>query len=70
MAKKEKPDERDAEISAATSVPGYTKQQFLSSEQYTFQQKDVLNALLKDGERYSTQQVSKMIEKFLNKEVC
>lgn len=56
-------------MSKKESAPMFTKQQFLASDKFSTRQKDVLNALLKDGEKYSTQQVEQMVKEFLAKEV-
>ncbi|ASS76818.1 hypothetical protein CIG75_18975 [Tumebacillus algifaecis] len=49
--------------------PRYTKEQFLSSKQFTAAQKDVLVAVLRDGETYTTEQAKRMVEVFLRTEV-
>lgn len=46
----------------------YTKEQFLASKQFTLAQKDVLNALLRDEETYTTEQVKSLATEFLLKE--
>lgn len=46
----------------------FVKQQFLSSKQFSSSEKDLLHALLVDGEVYTTDQVKKTIRDFLNKE--
>ncbi|EHQ88285.1 hypothetical protein [Desulfosporosinus youngiae] len=45
----------------------YTKQQILQSKKYP--QKDVLNALLEDGQRYTQEEVLELLDNFLKKEV-
>lgn len=57
MAKKE-------EVQATKA---YTRQQILQSRKYP--QKDVLNALLKDGQRYTQEEVLELLDDFLKKEV-
>lgn len=57
MAKKE-------EVQVAKA---YTKQQILQSKKYP--QKDVLNAILNEGEKYTHDQVQITLEEFLKKEV-
>lgn len=54
---------------AAVANHGFNKQQFLRSEQFDAHQKDVLNALLNDGETYTVDQVVKMIAQFMKREV-
>lgn len=49
------------------ATPTYTKQQFLSSKRFTPQQKDVLHALLEEGNAYSDAQVKKLIDDFMKK---
>ena len=46
--------------------PVYSKEQLLHSKQFA-QQKDLLNALLAEGE-YSVEQVKKTVEEFLKRE--
>ncbi len=46
--------------------PVYSKEQLLHSKQFV-QQKDLLNALLAEGE-YSVEQVKKTVEEFLKRE--
>ncbi|WP_018306339.1 hypothetical protein [Desulfitobacterium hafniense] len=55
MAKKAEPAER-----------AYSKAQILQSKRY--QQKDVLSALLKDGQQYTLEEVSRVLNEFLAKE--
>jgi hypothetical protein len=49
--------------------PTYSKEQFLASNRFTGAQKDVLNALLVNGESYSNAKVIEMINEFLEMEV-
>ncbi|WP_258959226.1 hypothetical protein [Paenibacillus tyrfis] len=51
------------------SLPAFTKQQFLESQLFTAQQKDLLNALLQDEETYTTDEVKQQIEQYLKKAV-
>jgi len=51
-------------IAAAT---GYTKEQYLASELYR-KHRDILAALLTDGETYTKDQVARTIEDHLKKE--
>lgn len=48
---------------------GYTKEQFLKSKRYKGVQKDVLNVILKDDERYTHKQVEKLISDFGKRKV-
>lgn len=48
----------------AEKTKKFYKEQFLKSENYK-NQKDLLNALLKDGEKYSKTDVEKIIKKYL-----
>lgn len=45
----------------------FTKQQFLGSSKYA-QHQDVLNALLKDDQTYTTEKVNQLLDGFLEKE--
>jgi hypothetical protein len=49
--------------------PTFTKDQFLESKRFTPQQKDVLSALLKEGEEYSNDQVVTIVDEFHRKVV-
>ena len=49
--------------------PAYTKGQFLASNQFTPIQKDVLRAILKDGETYTIDQAQKLIEHYAQRKV-
>lgn len=62
-------DDAKETTSMKTKAPTYTKEQFLSSKQFNSTQKDVLHALLKDGESYTMDQVKKLVQEFLKKEV-
>lgn len=50
------------------SEAAYTKEQFLGSAKYSYQDKDVLAALLEDGKTYSVTEAKQMIDDFKNKE--
>ncbi|MDQ0175990.1 hypothetical protein [Bacillus chungangensis] len=47
----------------------YTKQQFLASKKFTTIQKDVLNVLLLDEQKYTNDQVKQIMDDFMKKEV-
>lgn len=53
--------------STVASATGYTKEQFLTSEQYRAH-RDILAALLIDGESYTKDQVTRTIDEHLKKE--
>lgn len=46
---------------------GYPKEQFLKSKRYS-DKRDLLHAVLKDDEKYTVEQVDKLINLFLKKE--
>jgi hypothetical protein len=46
----------------------YTKEQFLSSAKYSYQDKDVLSALLEPEKLYTAAEAQQVIEEFKNKE--
>lgn len=46
---------------------GYSKEQFINSERYA-DKRDLLHAVLKDDEKYTSEQVEKLINGFLKKE--
>lgn len=48
--------------------PTFSKESLLKSERYK-NQRDVLNALLKDDVAYTIQEVDKLVNSFLKKEV-
>lgn len=50
------------------AVATFTKDQLLASKRYANRQ-DILNALLKDSEKYTIEQVDAFIEKFMKREV-
>lgn len=52
-----------------TDAPTYTKAQFLASKQFTPIEKDVLRALLKDGEAYTLDQVQKLVDDYAKRTV-
>lgn len=47
----------------------FTLEQYLGSSRFTAQEKDILRALLTDGESYTPEQVDAIVEEFLKKEV-
>lgn len=56
-------------MSKNETQPKFSKEQFLSSKQFTVAQKDILSVLLKDGETYTVDQAKKQVDDFLKKEV-
>ena len=54
---------------AEAAAPAYTKAQFLVSKQFTAVQKDVLRALMKDGETYTVEQAQKLIDDYAKRKV-
>ncbi|MNE69406.1 hypothetical protein D3C80_1651260 [compost metagenome] len=46
----------------------YTKEQLLQSKKYSAAQKDVLRAVLKDGQAYTHKQAAQELHTFLNEE--
>lgn len=53
----------------AAQEPTYSKTQFLSSGKFTGAQKDVLAALLQDGESLTYKQAVEKMNEFLKREV-
>lgn len=54
---------------AETPIEGsFTKEQFLASAKYSYQDKDVLSALLEPEKLYSAAEAERVIEEFKNKE--
>lgn len=51
-----------------TDSPVFSKKDLLRAKRYS-DKRDILNALLKDGETYTIEQVDKTIKTFLSKEV-
>lgn len=51
-----------------TDSPVFSKQDLLRAKRYS-DKRDILNALLKEGETYTIEQVDKTIKTFLSKEV-
>ncbi|MEK4193280.1 hypothetical protein [Paenibacillus sp. FSL L8-0323] len=47
----------------------YTREQFLNSAKYSYQDKDVLSALLEPEKLYTASEAQQVIEDFKNKEV-
>lgn len=64
MAVKNKPDATEPE----TTERKFSKAQLLKSTQYQ-DQRDLLCALLEDGQRYSLAEVSKRVQEFLKREM-
>lgn len=48
----------------AANMPKFTKESILKFERYQ-ERRDLLSALLKDGERYTTKEVDTLIAKFM-----
>lgn len=51
------------------SEGSFTKEQFLASAKYSYQDKDVLAALLEPDKLYTAAEARRVIEDFKNKEV-
>lgn len=49
--------------------PSFTKERFLSSQQWRGVDRDILNITLKDGKRYTIAEAEQSIEKFKRGEV-
>ncbi|MEK3722310.1 hypothetical protein [Paenibacillus sp. FSL H8-0034] len=49
------------------AAPAFTKRQLIEAKKYTAQQKDLINALLDDGQTYTQVQVDGLIGEFLGK---
>lgn len=47
----------------------FSKEQIITSKQFVSNEKDILNALLGDGEYYSINDAKEIINNFYNKEV-
>ncbi len=54
--------------SSATKA-AYTKQQFMASKRLSPSEKDILYALLQDDQKYTHEQIQKILQDFLKKEV-
>lgn len=54
--------------SSATKA-AYTKRQFMESKRLSSSEKDILHALLQDDQKYTNEQIQKIIQDFLKKEV-
>lgn len=63
MAKK-KSEEISEEIEVVKTHVSYTKEQIYKSKRY-MNKKDIVTVMLKDNERYTFDQVDKLIEQFL-----
>jgi hypothetical protein len=68
LKKEEKSEGANGSDQAIAAIPAFTKQQFLASKQRA-DQKDLLNALLVDGQTYNNDQVDGIISEFLGKAV-
>ena len=55
-------------VKEKTVKPTFTKENLVKSERYK-NQRDILNALLKDDKVYTLKEVDNLIETFLKKEV-
>lgn len=49
--------------------PKFTKDQLVNSKHFNVNEKDILNALLSENERYSIDESREVIERFYKKEV-
>lgn len=54
---------------AAPAEPRFSKEQFLQSNRYSNAQKDVLVALLQDGQTYTHEEVLRQMNAFKSREV-
>jgi hypothetical protein len=52
-----------------SSESSFTKEQFLASARYSYQDKDVLAALLESEKLYTASEAQQVIDNFKNKEV-
>lgn len=53
---------------AKAKEPTFTKEALVKSERYK-DKRDLVNALLEDGQRYTLELVDKIIDEYMNKEV-
>ena len=60
--------QKTGEVPEVIAEPRFTKAQLINSKKYS-NNKDMLAALLKDGESYSHGEVNKLIEDFMKGEV-
>lgn len=58
----------ETEADAAETAVAFTKAQLLKCTRYSHR-KDALSVLLKDDERYTHEEVERMLKKFMNKKV-
>lgn len=65
MKKEDATDPKEPAVTPA--APAFTKQQLIEAKRYTAQQKDLINALLDDGQTYTQVQVDGLIGEFLGK---
>lgn len=66
--KKTVQDETIGHVPEKVRDPRYTKQQILSAEKYC-RQRDLLGALLEENKTYSTDEVERLVQKFLKGKV-
>lgn len=66
--KKTAHDQTLKRVSGAMEESHYTKQQILSAEKYC-RQRDLLGALLEESKMYSTDEVERLIQKFMKGKV-
>lgn len=57
------------EKQATDAVGGFTKDQFLQSQQWEGTEKDILSAVLNDGKLYSLAEAKRLVEEFKKGEV-
>lgn len=58
----------ETEVGAVETAVAFTKTQLLKCARYS-NRKDALSVLLKDNERYTYEEVERMLKKFMNKRV-
>ncbi|MCG7385104.1 hypothetical protein [Paenibacillus sp. ACRRY] len=59
----------DITVKLEPSKIKFTKEQWLTSKQFTDSSRDLINTLLEDGESYSIDEVNQKFEEFKAKEV-
>jgi hypothetical protein len=59
---------KNEKASGEVAEASYTKEQFLGSAKYTYQDKDVLSALLEPEKLYTSAEAQQVIDDFKNKE--
>jgi len=55
-------------MKVTTEATGYQKKQYLQAERFTRIEKDVLDALMEDGQSYTFEQAETLLAQFMNKE--